>query len=187
MSADGKHSDDTAHSPARPLVPNSIHLVRTAQGMTLQLSQMADQKASMLMGATFLIFTVAIGQVRAGGGMILPLAVLAVFAFLAALVAILTVLPRAAPPLQEMGEETNILFFGVFTAMAQEDFVDAVIDRLHDDETICRTMLRDIYQNGQVLARRKYRLLGVAYRLLLAGLVLSLILFLGELVMRRFI
>lgn len=187
MSADEKHSHGATRPPVRPLVPNSIHLVRTAQGMTLQLSQMADQKASMLMGATFLIFTVAVGQARAGGGMILPLAVLAVFAFLAALVAILTVLPRAVPPVREIGEETNILFFGVFTAMPQEDFVDAVIDRLHDDETVCRTMLRDIYQNGQVLARRKYRLLGLAYRLLLAGLVFSLILFLGELLTQRFI
>ena len=35
-------------------------------------------------------------------------------------------------------------------------------------------MARDIYQNGLVLARKKYRLLGWAYRIFLAGLTASL-------------
>ena len=35
-------------------------------------------------------------------------------------------------------------------------------------------MLRDIYQNGQVLKRRKYRFLGYAYGLFIAGLVATL-------------
>jgi len=183
----GENDATDRAAAAMPLVPNSVHLVRTVQSMTMQLSQMADQKASMLMGATFLIFTLAVGQARAGGGMLLPLAVLALFAFLAAVCAVLTVLPRTAPPPREMGPDTNILFFGVYTGMAQDAFVDAVIDRLRDDETLCRTILRDVYQNGQVLARRKYRLLGHAYRLLLAGLVLSFALFAVELAMRRFV
>ena len=31
-------------------------------------------------------------------------------------------------------------------------------------------MLHDVYQNGQVLQRRKYRFLGYAYRMFIAGL-----------------
>jgi hypothetical protein len=38
-------------------------------------------------------------------------------------------------------------------------------------------MARDIYQNGTVLARKKYRMLGWAYRLFLAGLTASLVAF----------
>jgi hypothetical protein len=41
-------------------------------------------------------------------------------------------------------------------------------------------MLRDIYQNGQVLQRKKYRLLGYAYRIFLVGLTVTLITFLIE-------
>jgi hypothetical protein len=44
-----------------------------------------------------------------------------------------------------------------------------------DDEALCRAMLRDMYQNGQVLQRRKYRYLGYAYRLFLTGVVASFI------------
>jgi len=36
--------------------------VRTALQANLTLSQMADQKASILMGATFVVFTLAVGQ-----------------------------------------------------------------------------------------------------------------------------
>ena len=46
--------------------PNAVHLVRTVQQSHVQLSAMADQKASILMGATFVIFTITIGQARGG-------------------------------------------------------------------------------------------------------------------------
>jgi hypothetical protein len=39
-------------------------------------------------------------------------------------------------------------------------------------------MLRDIYQNGQVLRLKKYKLLGWSYRVFLIGLVGSLAAFL---------
>jgi hypothetical protein len=38
-------------------------------------------------------------------------------------------------------------------------------------------MARDIYQNGQVLERKKYRLLGYAYRIFLVGLTASFVAF----------
>ena len=41
----------------KPFPANAIHVVRTAQTINVQLSAMADQKASILMGATFVITT----------------------------------------------------------------------------------------------------------------------------------
>ena len=57
--------------------------------------------------------------------------------------------------------------------LKEEEYLDQIIERLHDDEQIYRTMARDIFQNGVVLERKKYRLLGYAYRIFLAGLTLS--------------
>ena len=51
---------------------------------------------------------------------------------------------------------------------------------LRTDESIYRTMARDIYQNGTVLAHKKYRLLGWAYRIFLVGLTASLTAFVVE-------
>ena len=174
--------------PAISFPPNAVHLVRTNQQITLTLSQMADQKASILMGATFVVFTLAIGQARAGAGALaIPLAILATFSFLSALLAISAVLPRVgkAPPIvyKDGKDHSNILFFGRFSQMEEDEFIDAVKTRLRTEEDIYETMLRDTYQNGIVLARRKYRYLAYAYRLFVVGLTATFIAFAVEMTM----
>lgn len=162
----------------RSFSPQAIHLVRTVTQANLALSQMADQKASLLMGAAFVVFTLAVGQ-ASRGSISATLMVLGLFAFLAACLAVAAVLPSAgSKPVAD--KQPNILFFGVFTGMDEETFADKVIDELGCDEDIFRLMLRDIYQNGQVLYRKKYRLLGWSYRTFIAGLALSLASFVFE-------
>lgn len=181
---------DSAESTDRPAIsfpPNAVHLVRTNQQLTMQLSQMADQKASILMGATFVVFTLAIGQARSGAGTLaIPLAILATFSFLSALFAISAVLPRVgkSPPVvyKDGKDHSNILFFGRFAQMEEDEFIDAVKARLRTEEEIYETMLRDTYQNGVVLARRKYRFLAYAYRLFVVGLTLTFVAFGVEMV-----
>jgi hypothetical protein len=151
------------------LSPQYIHVLRTTQQLHLTLSQMADQKASILMGATFVIFTIAIGQ---GHGAMppLPLAVLGGFAFVSAILAMLVVLPSAGKGRGPL----NLLFFGSFTQLDENDYIDRMRAQIATDPAIVEMMARDIYQNGQVLRRKKYRLLGYAYRVFLVGLVASL-------------
>lgn len=155
----------------RNFPPNAIHLVRTTQQINVQLSQMADQKASILMGATFVVFTISVSQ-ASREGLSLALFVLIAAAFLSAMLAVFAIMPSVKP---KPNTSTNILFFGYFTKMTEQDYVEDVLDRLESDETIYRTMLRDVYQNGQVLEHKKYKFLGYAYRAFLSGLVLTLI------------
>ena len=159
-------------------VRDAIYLVRTVTQVNLQLSQMADQKASILMGATFLVFTIAVGQ--AGRGDVpVSLLILAISAFLSAFCAVAAIMPTVKPPPVVEGRE-NRLFFGVFTQWSEEEFTRRMLSVLHTDEDVFRTMLRDIHQNGQVLQRKKYRYLGLAYRIFLGGLTLTLLAFAGE-------
>lgn len=152
-------------------VPNAIHLVRTAQQMQLQLSQMADQKASILMGATFVSFTIAVGQASKGG--ITPaLTILATFALLAAILAIMVVMPRVGSPTPDTIDQ-SLLFFGAFSQIPEDEFVAHLKGRLATEDQVYTTIIRDIHQNGQVLAKRKYKFLGYAYRTFLIGLILS--------------
>lgn len=159
--------------------PQAIHLVRTTMQVNVALSQMADQKASILMGATFVVFTIAVGQ-ASRGDFPYALMVLAVSAFLSALFAIAAVLPSIKPPRATSPDRDNILFFGVFAQMSEDEYADRVLAMLHSDEDLFRAMLRDTWQNGVVLQRKKYRYLGYAYRIFLAGLTLTLIAFLLE-------
>ena len=183
-------SAEPTSSPGRPAIsypPNAVHLVRTNQQLTMQLSQMADQKASILMGATFVVFTLAVGQARAGAGALaMPLTILATFSFLSELLAVSAVLPRVgkAPPVvyKDGKDHSNILFFGRFSQMDEDEFIEAVKARLRTEEDLYETMLRDTYQNGIVLARRKYRYLAYAYRLFVVGLTLTFVAFGVEMV-----
>jgi hypothetical protein len=160
--------EKTTETPQYPA--NAVHMMRTAQLAQLQLSAMADTKASILMGATFVIFTITIGQARDASAPI-PLLILGAAAFFSAIFAVLAVLPitRRRKP----RGEPNILFFGTFTRMGEEEFIDRVTARLHSDDSIYRTMARDVYQAGSVLQNKKYRMLGYAYRIFLVGLVAS--------------
>lgn len=180
-----KPTGEKARPVATPSSPSptgysnhAVHLVRTSQQINLSLSQMADQKASILMGATFLVFTISVGQAR-NGAFPYALAVLALFAFASAVCAVFAVLPKVSNPKHGVGS-TNKLFFGYFTAMDEDEWTEQVLADLRSDEAIFRSMLHDIYQNGMVLQRKKFRYLGIAYRIFIAGMCLTVITFLVE-------
>ena len=160
----------------RSFAPNAVHMIRTVQMIHIQLSAMADQKASILMGASFVIFTITINQSR-GSLPPLPLLVLGAFAFVSAILTVLAIVPKTKVP---EGMPVNLLFFGSFTQLQQDDFIDRVVDSMADEETMLRTIAADVYGNGQVLQRKKYRYLEYAYRTFLAGLVAAAAVFVAQ-------
>ncbi|WP_296597231.1 Pycsar system effector family protein [Phenylobacterium sp.] len=166
---------DQAASPRPTFATDGVHLLRTAQQVQYQLSQMADQKANMVLAATFVIFTVSISQVH-NVARPLPLFILGAAAFAAAFLAVLAVLPSVKAPPRPDGP-ANILFFGSFTQLPEEEFIERLMSVITDPKTVYEAFAHDIYQNGKVLAFKKYLYLGYAYRILLAGLVASLFAF----------
>jgi hypothetical protein len=189
--ADQSPPSEPPKATPSPLSPSgysnhAIHLVRTVQAMNLTLSQMADSKASILMAATFVVFTITMGQAK-NGRLPASLLVLAAFAFASAMCAVIAVLPSIGRPSKGSGPpmSPNRLFFGTFTAMDEEEWTQSVLADLKSDEGTFRLMLHDMYQNGQVLQNKKYRYLGYAYRLFMAGLCATVAVFIAEYVMAR--
>lgn len=171
--------------PARPRHYNAqaVHLTRTLQVNTMTLSQMADQKASILIGATFVVFSITITTLSAQTVTLSTIA-LAVTAFISSLFAVLAVIPSLSAAPADPAQR-NPLFFGHFSGMDEEEWTQDMLDRLADDERFFRSMLHDVYQNGQVLYQRKYRLLTLAYRTFLLGLLLTMLIYLGEIIVTR--
>jgi hypothetical protein len=165
--------------PLGTCAQDAVHLLRTTQQIQYQLSQMADAKASLLMGATFVIFSITVGQVKAGSNPPIALLILGAAAFVAAVLAVMAVLPSTKVPPRVNGP-ANMLFFGSFTQMPEDEYVRLVLDTVTDSDAVYAAFAHDIYQNGSVLARKKYRLLAYAYRVLLSGLVLSFITFVAH-------
>lgn len=154
---------------------HAIHLMRTAQMSTLKLSQMADQKASILLGATFLVFSLSVSRALTGQ-MPVSLMILASFSFASSLCAVMAVLPKVGRP---MGSENNrnLIFFGHYTWMDEDEWTEKLLERLETDRTVFETMAHDMYQNGQVLAGKKYRFLALAYKVFMTGLFVTLTVF----------
>jgi len=171
--------DSHAARPMSEFSHNAIHLVRTTQQQTLLLSQMADQKASILMGASFLVFSISVSRAFAGH-LPVSLAILAGFAFMSSVCAVLAVLPTLAGG-KKGPIGGNKLFFGHFANRDEAEWTADVLEQLKNDETVFRTMLHDIYQNGTVLQRKKYRFMGWAYRIFVIGLIATLASFVIEL------
>ena len=166
---------DNGPDTPRKYASEGVYLLRTAQQIQYQLSQMADQKASMLLGATFVIFTITVSQIQ-NVAQPAPLLILGAAAFVSAFLAVIAVLPSTRAPPRADGP-ANVLFFGSFTQVPEAEYVDMLLEVVSDSRTVYEAFAHDIYQNGQVLAKKKYRFLAYAYRILLAGLVLSFLAF----------
>lgn len=161
--------------------PEAIHLLRTTQMHHVTLSVMADNKANMLIGATFVVLTLTIGQADRSG-FSLPLLVLALSAFASASLAAISVMPlsnKKSAGKAKQGQP-NWLFFGVFAQMEEQVFVEHMLEEIKTTEGNFRAMLHDTYQLGCVLAAKKYRFLGWAYQVFIFGLSLTVFTFILE-------
>lgn len=166
----------------RTFALQAVNAARQTTISTMALSQMADQKASTLMGATFLVFSLTLGQASKGGPSVVPLLVMGAFAFISAGFAVWVVMPaiRFKKPLPTPVERGNMMFFGVISQFSEDEYIERMLDNLADDESMYRMMFRDIWQNAQVLQHKKYKLLGYAYRSFLCGLVASALVFAAQ-------
>ncbi|MEM8975670.1 MAG: Pycsar system effector family protein [Pseudomonadota bacterium] len=167
--------NEVSAAPERKLSNHAIHLVRTAQTQTLALSSMADNKASILIGATFVVFSMSVTQLF-GNGVTWSVMALTATAFFSALFAVLSVIP-SVPKAPEDRAHFNYLFFGHYVSMDSTEWADEMLNRFETDESLYRTMLKDIHQGGQVLARKKYKYLNYAYRTFVGGVFITWLVF----------
>jgi hypothetical protein len=175
---DGAATDSAGAKRQASYSSHAIHLMRTAQMSTLKLSQMADQKASILLGATFLVFSLSVSRALTGQ-MPVSLMILASFSFASSLCAVMAVLPKVGRPDGKIANR-NLIFFGHYTWMDEEEWTEELLERLETDRTVFETMAHDMYQNGQVLAGKKYRFLALAYKVFMTGLFVTLAVFAFE-------
>lgn len=158
--------------------PKEVHnMLVAAQAAHVEFSSMADSKASILLGASFVVFSLTLGEMQSNA-ISLPMLLLGSFSFAATVLSVLTVLPEIGGKSRK--NIPNPLFFGVFSRMDEDDFIDTVVGAMRSEEQVYRMMARDLYQNGAVLRRHKYRYLAYAYRTFLIGIVSTALAFVIE-------
>lgn len=150
------------------------HALRTVQQNTLHLSAMADQKASVVLGAAFVMATIVFGDLTGLEEQNVETVMLACTAVLSGVLAALAVMPRIVIGGEE-GGRPNLLFFGSIAQMDREDYIARMREVIQDDDLIYEAILEDIHQGAQVLLTRKYRLLKLSYLALIVGMIATLI------------
>ena len=165
-----------SESAERP-VPHSDainYVLRTAQQNTLHLSAMADQKASVVLGASFVMASIVFADVAGETDPALASILLAVTAVASGLLAAFAVMPSVAARVST-SERANVLFFGNVAAMEHDEYFDRMHAVIESGPSIYDAILEDLYQASHVLMRRKYRLLRLSYLALMVGMVATLI------------
>lgn len=141
------------------------YLLRTVHQHPVQLSLMADQKANILIAASFVILSLALGFLQRGT-YVTGIVLLMGFIAIAASLAIFAVMPLSRP---DKIRKKNPLFFGDFAADDEETFFKNVEAALETDASLYKAISFDIYQMGKTIYFTKYRYIRWSYRFFLAG------------------
>lgn len=155
------------------------YALSTLQQNQVQFSLMADAKANIMITVCSIVISVSLTQLRRSG-FVWPLLTLDLFTAVSLVAALLCVIPtRKVPRRPDGAVDTgsplfNPLFFMHFQHMPRAEFVSLVAARLADTQELYKSLLLDIYDQGIVLARSKYRYLRASYVSFLCGLVLGI-------------
>jgi hypothetical protein len=160
-------------------------MFRTNYRTHLDLSNLADNKANIMISINGIIISILLAsiypRVMLDRLLLLPTGVLSVFCLLSLVYAVLAARPRVTRRRATMDDvrqgKANILFFGTFTSLKEEEFLEGMQELIKDPDRTYENMSRDIYGLGSVL-ETKYRLLRASYTIFMIGLVLGVGLFL---------
>jgi hypothetical protein len=160
-------------------------MFRTSYRTHLNLSGIADNKANIMISINGIIISILLASVSPRIGelpaLILPTSVFLVTCVVSMIYAILAARPRVTSlhvSLEDVREnKANLLFFGNFVNMPEEDFVVGMHELMGNTDQLYTNMVRDIYSLGGVL-NKKYRHIRISYNVFMLGLSVGVALFL---------
>ena len=161
-------------------------MFRTAYRNHINLSQIADSKANIMISINAILMSIIISFVSTrlqdpGSVWLLVPSVSMLLTSLAAIIfAILGTRPKVTSEVFTLEDvrrnRANILFFGNFVNMSPDEFTMGMREIMDDWDKLYDSMIHDLYSLGQVL-QKKYRLLWFSYSVFMGGLILTVGLF----------
>jgi hypothetical protein len=174
--------DETSPKPLKkPGTSRGIEtLFRSSYRVQMDLTGLADNKANMMISINSIILSIILAAVApkldANPWLLLPTLILMVGNLISIIYAIQAARPRVivdSISLQDLhNSKGNILFFGNFANLNEDEFVQGITEMMEDKTLIYETMIRNIYGLGSVL-NRKFALLQKAYNSFMVALVLG--------------
>jgi len=177
---DGKHSKNKSARPERGIET----MFRVSSSNHLRLSDMADNKAHIMITVNSIILTAVISfllrKLDENSYLMIPTFMLLAASLGAIIFSILATrpnIPRGFFTKKDIEErKVNLLFFGNFYRMSLKEYKEGMLTMMGDKDFLYGSLIMDGYAQGIVLGR-KYRLLRVSYNVFMFGLILSVIAF----------
>lgn len=161
-------------------------MFRSAYRVQMDLTALADNKANMMMSINGIIISIIFAAVApkldSNPWLLLPTTVFLIGNLISIVYAILAARPRVSSvpiTLQDLqNSKGNILFFGDFANLPEDQYVEGIFDLIEDRSVLYEAMVRNLYGLGSVL-RKKFALLQVAYTVFMIALILGVASFMG--------
>jgi predicted metal-dependent HD superfamily phosphohydrolase len=155
-------------------------MFRITSGNNQRLSDMADNKAHILITVNSIILSAIISLVlrklEENGFLAIPSFILLTVSLLSMIFSILATrpsIPEGTFTSKDIDDKkVNLLFFGNFYKMGLQDYTNGMLKVMDDREFLYGTLIKDVYSQGVVLGR-KYRLLRIAYNIFMFGLIIA--------------
>ena len=154
------------------------HMLRTTRLHHVQLSNMADVKANMMLTIASVLITLSVPYTMQPELKWAAL-ILITFCFLTIILAAYAVMPKlpfsikSGPRPDISNPFFNILFFGDFVRLEYDEYEAAMEDVLNGHTLTYRAQVRELYTLGIFLATKKYRFVRLAYMSFISGLFTS--------------
>jgi len=155
-------------------------MFRITSGNNQRLSDMADNKAHILITVNSIILSAIISillrKLDESSFLTYPTFTLLGVSVITIVIAILATRPNIPSGQFTKADiddkKVNLLFFGNFYKMSLDDYSDGMKKMMADSDFLYGTLIKDVYSQGVVLGR-KYRLLRLSYSIFMFGLILS--------------
>lgn len=159
-------------------------MFRVSTTNSQRLSDMADNKANILLTVNSIILSVVVAllvqKLDTNQHLIAPTVLLLIGVVATMVLAILSTIPKVKDghfrPEDVENKSVNLLFFGNFHQMPYESYYDAMKKAMDDYDFLYSMLTQDVYSQGVVLGR-KYKLLRYAYGIFMFSLIISVIAF----------
>ncbi|HPH84852.1 MAG TPA: DUF5706 domain-containing protein [Ferruginibacter sp.] len=159
-------------------------MLRLTSSNHIQLSEMADSKANILISVNAIIISVILSvllrKLQTDPYLTIPTIVFLTFSVVTIVISILATRPKlnTGTFVEEdiVNKKTNLLFFGNFHKMSLENYEKAMKMMMKDSDYLYSSIVQDIYHLGVVLGK-KYRLIRLAYNVFMIGIIVSVIAF----------
>ena len=159
-------------------------MLRLTSSNHVQLSEMADSKANILISVNAIIISVILSvllrKLHTDPYLTIPTIIFLAFSVVTIIIAILATRPKLNTGTFEnvdiVNKKTNLLFFGNFHKMSYPQYETAMRTMMKDSDYLYTSIVQDIFHLGKVLGK-KYKLIRLAYNIFMIGIIASVLAF----------